>query len=184
MTYKVLDNALPEHLCVMTHRFAESSDQWQNMGSDLIKEEVLKDHSTFPIMPVVKDNQFLQIHPLAGFYMCISQLVAEQSAKLWGYKSYNTDLQRIHFVAHRSGERGTVVPHRDHYGDYYSAILQLSTTDWKPEWGGSTFVGDDEIPFVKNRLITFQSDVEHYGTPPNPSCPQTRIVLNVIFRID
>ena len=184
MTFKVVDDAIPKHLCVMTHKFAASSDQWQNMGSDLIKEETLREHSTFPIMPVVKDNNFLQFHPLAGFYMCVSQLVAERAAKLWGYDSYNTDLQRVHFVAHRPGEKGTVVPHRDYYDDHYSAILQLSTYDWRPEWGGSTFIGKDEVPFVKNRLVTFNSSEEHYGTPPNPNCPHVRIVLNVIFRID
>lgn len=184
MNYKIIDNALPEHLCVMTHKFATSSDQWFDGGSDLIKQEVQKEHSTFPIMPVIKNNNFVQFHPLAGFYMCIGQLVAESAAKVWGYDSYNTNLQRVHLVAHRPGESGLVVPHKDHYADYMSAVLHLSTNSWKESWGGETMVESNKIPFVKNRIITFRSDIEHCGLPPNPMCDVVRVVLNVVFRLN
>jgi hypothetical protein len=184
MTFKIIDNALPEHLCVMTHRFATSSDQWFDAGSDLIKDEVKKDHSTFPIMPVVKDNNFVQFHPLAGFYMCIGQLIAESATKVWGYDSYDTDLQRVHLVAHRPGESGLVVPHKDYSGDYLSAVYHLSSFPWKPHWGGDTVVEDKTIDFVPNRIVTFRSDTEHYGTPPSPKCPHVRVVLNVVFKVN
>ena len=184
MTFKVIDNALPEHLCVMTHRFATSSDQWYDGGSALYKEDTNKDHSTFPIMPVVKNNNFVQVHPIAGFYMAIGQLVAEASTKALGYKSYDTNLQRVHLVAHRPGESGLVVPHKDHYSDYTSAILHLYEGRWNSSWGGETFIENEKVEFKPNRIVTFRSDLEHYGVPPNSNCPYVRIVLNVVFKVN
>lgn len=183
MKYKVIDNTLPTHFCEKTHRYAEMSDQWKEGGTDLIKSEVKKGDSTFPIMPVIKNGETAQWHPFCGWFMCIGQMLAEVAMREYDIKKYDHNLQRVHLVAHRPGESGVVVPHQDHHSDYCSVAYHISQFPWEKHWGGSTFIDSDEIDFVPNRAIIFRSDVPHYGTPPNSTCPHVRIVLNVVFRV-
>lgn len=183
MSFKVIDNVLPLIFAQKTHIYAEMSDQWYEGGTDLVGLEVKPEHSTFPIMPVIRNNEIQQLHPFCGWFICVAQMLAERAKTEFGLSSYDTNLQRVHLVAHRSGESGLAVPHKDHTGDYCSVIYHLCNYRWKPEWGGSTFIGDEEIPFVQNRAIMFPSNIPHYGTPPNNNCPYTRVVLNVVFKV-
>jgi hypothetical protein len=64
--------------------------------------------------------------------------------------------------------------HTDH-GD--KTVLYYPT-EWKPEWGGSTYFqingSEKEIEYKKNRLVVFDSAVSHYG-----SCPTVDNILRV-----
>jgi hypothetical protein len=50
--------------------------------------------------------------------------------------------------------------------------------EWMPEWGGSTYFkiegSEKEIKYKANRLIAFDSQIEHYG-----SCPTIDNILRV-----
>ena len=183
MTFKVVDSKLPYHYCSLTYLYAEMSNQWREGGTDLLKEEVKENHSSFPIMPVIKDGETQQWHPFCGWFMCVGQMLAEIASKEWGLSSYDTNLQRVHLVAHRPGEGGLVVPHKDHDDSHCSVIWHLSRHPWDNSWGGTTWVNGENISFKPNRIITFPSHIDHYGTPPKSHCPHNRIVLNVVFRV-
>jgi hypothetical protein len=183
MTFKILDNTLPNYYCEKTHKYAEMSNQWHEGGTDLLKSEVKENHSTFPMMPVIRDGETQQWHPFCGWFMCIGQMLADIAMREYNIKRFDHNLHRVHLVAHRPGEKGTVVPHRDQTSEYCSVVYHLSQFPWRKEWGGSTFIADEEIEFVPNRAIIFRSDIPHYGTPPNPICPHSRIILNVLFRV-
>ena len=183
MTFKVIDNALPTYYCEKTHKYAEMSDQWKNGGTDLIKEEVREYHSTFPIMPVMKNGETQQWHPFCGWFICVGQMLAQKAMDELGIMKFDNNLQRVHLVAHRPGERGVVAPHLDHNDEHCSIVYHLSQHNWDSSWGGDTVINKKSVSFVPNRAIVFRSNTPHYGTPPNPNCPYTRIVLNVVFRV-
>lgn len=184
--YLIFDNVTHEDLCVKTANYADQSDQWIDGGTNLVREEHLVKHSTFPIMPIVRNGEFTSFHPFTGWFLALGNVVMHNIASKLELKKnqYESNVQRIHLVAHGPGEQGIVVPHKDLDSNYLSIVWQVSSIDWDESWGGSTFIDGQEIKFKKDRAILFPSDTLHYGTPPNPNCPHTRIVLNVIFGID
>jgi hypothetical protein len=54
--------------------------------------------------------------------------------------------------------------------DYGDKTVLYYPTAWKHEWGGSTYLQIDgskrEIPYKKNRLLIFDSEISHYGSGP------------------
>lgn len=184
MSYKIIENVLPLDFCEKTANYASQSNQWIDAGRDAIPEEQNAEHSTFPIMPVVKNGEFTQNHPFAGWFLAMGSLLCFQALSKLGYSEIgiNPQIQRVHLVAHRPGESGIVVPHRDLTEEYCSIVWQIAEFHWQKDWGGSTFIDGEEVEFMTNRAVFFPSNLLHYGTPPNDDCPHVRMVLNVVFR--
>ena len=185
LTHIIVDNALPDDLCVKTSMYAEQSDQWIDAGGHLVPEEKNALHSTFPIMPIAKNGEMKSFNPFSGWFLAMGSYLVHTIMGYYGFsdQDFDPNLQRVHLVAHRPGEKGLVVPHRDLDEEHLSLIWHLSQFKWNDEWGGSTFIEDQEIKFEANRAILFHSHLMHYGVPPNPNCPYVRIVLNTIFKV-
>ena len=64
-----------------------------------------------------------------------------------------------------------------HYDACDFSMIYYPSIDWKPEWGGGTFVGDTLVRYKSNRLLMFSCDQLHQGQPVSKHCQELRPIV-------
>ena len=64
-----------------------------------------------------------------------------------------------------------------HYDASDFTMIYYPKLDWKPEWGGSTLVGDTLVQYKPNRLVMFSCDQLHQGQPISKQCFELRPIV-------
>ena len=63
-------------------------------------------------------------------------------------------------------------------GDF--TMIYYPRMDWKPEWGGGTYIDGELIPYVGNSLVIFDAHLHHMAMPVTRECYELRSV--VVFK--
>jgi len=88
-------------------------------------------------------------------------------------KNFNiTGYKRIYVNAHTHGIEPVL--HTDD-GDF--TMIYYPRMDWKPEWGGGTYIDGELIPYVGNSLVIFDAHLHHMAMPVTRECYELRSVI-------
>ena len=88
-------------------------------------------------------------------------------------KNFNiTGYERIYLNAHTHGIEPVL--HTDD-GDF--TMIYYPRMDWKPEWGGGTYIDGELIPYVGNSLVIFDAHLHHMAMPVTRECYELRSVI-------
>ena len=91
---------------------------------------------------------------------------------------YDYEMERAYLNAHTHG----IEPHI-HRDDGDVTFIYYPRMDWKPQWGGGTFVYDEDTNVILhagyrgNRIMNFEANSPHQAQPVSRECYQLRTCI-------
>lgn len=132
-------------------------------------------------------NRNSKIHtPIDGYILAVSHLIRSVVENKYNVKTSDT-LARCHVVEHVFSDSCYGLPHTDCNPDADSnfiSALYYSSLKWDDSFGGNTFIGNELVKFMPNRLVCFNSKSSHYGQEVLKETAFRRFALNVVIEID